>query len=376
MRMPRIYSCTELVSAFCSMVGFVLSFSARRVFRPKPVLAGLAWMVACGVGAAVLALARDTHAVAPYLAGAGALGWFVSMIFAMVPQHVTLAVTTGEIVPSWRAPERGAPVLGSWVVAGVDAPIGLVLRVGALRVGGGGLDGAGYSVVGAATRTVDCQVGCDTFEAICAAVGIRKGDVGPLVVPLLRNSQSTSGLLRTMAPWLLTMAVVFVLAIVAGQSNLLTTLHGQLVIVIATVLCIVVGITVMVVRSLRIRAPELELRVTPDALVLARFGGDPISHTPWSAVGAVRRRFIQSSRAGRYTMPLLVLTIEGHEPLRLGAWDHRLAWTGEVEKTWRGPCWIVGSAVWPRLTEELAQHRRLNPRDCGAENKTTTVSSG
>ncbi len=341
------------------MVGPVQSFSARRSSRPKLLLAGLAWLVVCGGGAAVLAFARDAPALAPYLVGAGGLGYVVAMIVAMIPQHVTLAVTAGELVPSWRPPERGSPVLGTWVVSGIDAPMGLVLRVGALRIGGDGLDGAGYSVVGAATRTVDCTVERDAFEAICAAVGLRKGDLGPVVVPLVRSSQSASGLLRTMAPWLLTMAVVSVLGVVAGQSDLMTTRTGQLVLTTVTLMIVVVGIAAMFIRSRRIRAPELELRVTPDALVLARCGGESISHTPWSAVLAERRRFTQTSRTGSYTMPLLVLTLEGHEPLRLGAWDTRLAWPGDIEKAWRGPRWIVGSAVWPRLIEELGRYRRL-----------------
>jgi hypothetical protein len=323
-------------------------------------LAGLAWLVACG-GAAALALVivTDAHSIALYFGGAGALGYFVSTIAAMVPQQVTLAVAAGEIVPSWRPEVRGTPELGSWVAAGIDAPMGLVLRVGALRIGGDGHDGAGYDVRGAATRTVDCHLGRDDFEALCAAVGIRKGELGPVVVALVRSTQSAGGALRMMAPWLLAMVAVLALSIVAGPSALVAGRTGQLALTIATAAIVVIGIAVMVLRSRRVRAPELELRVEPDALVLARPGGEPISRTPWGAVTTERRRFTQTSRAGSYTMPLLVLTLEGHEPLRLGAWDTRLAWPDGPAKARRGPKWIAGAAIWPRLVDELRRHHRL-----------------
>src|SRR3954468_22428179 len=137
-------------------------------------VAGLVWLVACG-GAAALVIVSDAPSIARYVGGAGALGYFVAMIVAMIPQQVTLAVAAGEIVPSWRAEVRGAPELGSWVAAGIDAPMGLVRRVGTRRIGGDGHYGAGYDIRGAATRTVDCHLGRDDFEALCAAVGIRKG---------------------------------------------------------------------------------------------------------------------------------------------------------------------------------------------------------
>ncbi|MEO8705596.1 MAG: hypothetical protein ABI867_36535 [Kofleriaceae bacterium] len=322
-------------------------------------IAGLLWMLGCGVGAAALALAGAT-AIAPYAIGAGVLGYFVSTIAAMIPQQVTLEVAVGEVAPSWRPAIHGAtPELGSWVVAGIDAPLGLVLRIGALRIGGEGHDGAGYDIRGAATRTVDCHVGKVDFEAMCAALGIRKGALGPVVVPLVRSSQSTSGVLRMMAPWLATIGLVSVLGIIAGETGWLDTANGQLGLTIATAAIVVAGIVVMVLRGRRVRAPELELRVTPDALVLARPGGEPISATPWPAVLTERRRFTQSSRAGSYTMPLLILTVEGHEPLRLGAWDTRLAWPDGPDKAWRGPKWIAGAAVWPRLIEALREHHRL-----------------
>jgi hypothetical protein len=322
-------------------------------------LVGLAWLVACGGGAAALVIVSDAHSIALYFGGAGALGYFASTVAALIPRQVTLAVAAGEIVPSWRPEVRGTPELGSWVAAGIDAPMGLVLRVGDLRIGGDGHDGAGYDIRGAATRTVDCHVGRDDFEALCAAVGIRKGELGPVIVALVRSTQSAGGALRMMAPWLLTIVAVSVLSIVAGRSALMETRTGQLGLTIAAAAIVVVGIAVMVLRSRRVRAPELELRVEPDALVLATPGGEPISRTPWSAVTTKRRRFTPTSRAGSYTMPLLVLTLEGHEPLRLGAWDTRLAWPDKPAKAWRGPKWVAGAAMWPRLVDELRRHHRL-----------------
>lgn len=322
-------------------------------------IAGLAWLLACGGAAAALAIVREAHSFAPYVGGAAAIGYFASAIAAMIPQQVTLAVTASEVVPSWRPAVHGTPALGYWVAAGVDAPMGLVLRVGDLRIGGAGHDGAGYELRGAATRAVDCQVDRDDFEALCTAVGIRKGEPGPLVVALVRSTQSMGGALRMISPWLLAIVAVSVVSTVAGQSARVWTRSGQLALMLAISAIVVTGIAVMVLRNRRVRAPELELHCEPDALVLARPGGEPISRTPWRAVMTERLRFTQTSRAGSYTMPLLVLTLEGHEPVRLGAWDPRLAWPDEPDRARRGPAWIAGAALWPRLVDELRRHQRL-----------------
>jgi hypothetical protein len=324
-------------------------------------IAGLAWMLGCGVIAGGLAVLADAASIAPYVAGAGALGYFISTIAAMIPQQVTLDVSPTVVTTSWRGAIEIAtpPQLGTWVVAGIDAPMGLVLRVGSLRIGGEGHDGAGYEVRGAPTRTVDCHLGKADFEALCVAIGIRKGELGPVVVPLVRSSQSAGGAVRMMAPWLLTMAGVSTLGVIAGETGVMETRDGRIALVAITVAIVVAGIAVMVVRGRRVRAPELELRVEADALVLARAGGDVIVRAPWATVTIERRRFTQSSRAGSYAMPLLVLTLEGHEPLRLGAWDTRLAWPDGPEKAWRGPKWLAGAAVWPRLIEALRAHGRL-----------------
>jgi hypothetical protein len=328
--------------------------------------AGLLFMVACGAGAVVAALG-DAPSLAPYIAGAGALGYFAATVAAMIPQSGTIAVDGDTVTASWRAPirMRDRPELASWVVAGLDAAMGLVVTIrgdgGTLRIGGDKHDGEGYVLAGSPRRTVDCHVDKGELDALLAALGVVRGTPGPLIVPLVRNGQSLAGVVRNMWPLLLPIAAFGIAAVILGNTEagerFAQSAEGRLTMAIASGAVAVIAIATMVIRSRRVRSPELELRFDDDALIVARAGGGE-TRVPWSAVTVEKLVHHSSSRYGTYAMPLLVLGLGDGRPLRIGTWDTTRAWPGTPAKTGRGPTWVVGTAKWPRFVDALARHGR------------------
>ncbi len=347
---------------FYNMSGPVPSFTARRSYRPRVMFAGLGVMLGFGALAVVLALADRTD-LAPYVAGAGALAYFISTIAAMIPQQVTIEIAGKTVTPSWRgAIEVDRVELGYWVVPGIDAASGLAVTIrgkgGALRIGGDKHDGEGYEL-GAPTRTVDCHLRADELDALVQLLGITRGEPGPLAIPLIRSSQSIVGIARGMAPWLITITVLGVLGIVVGNTawgqDMLATPDGQLVMALVCGGVALFGVVWMIVRSRRVRGAELELREEDDALIVD--DGKAPQRVPWKSIAIEKLTYSVSSRMGTFSMPLLVLTI-GDRKLRLGAWDTQLAWPGQPAKTWRAPHWLVGAAKWPKLLDLLKRHGR------------------
>lgn len=344
-------------------------FTARRSYRPKVMLAGLGFLVACGAIAAVVAL-NGSEEIAPYIAGAGGLGYFVSTIAAMIPQTVTLEVTGKTLAMSWRRPIEVERVeVGPWVVAGIDAASGLAVTVrgrgGALRIGGEKHAGEGYEL-GLPTRSVDCHLPQDAFDELVALLGVTKGEPGPLIVPLVRSSQSFAGVVRQMWPWLATIGLLGIMGIVVGNTawgeRVLATPEGQLGSAVISGGLALVGIAWMVLRGRRVRTPELELCEEDDALVIrerARGSRNGQQRVGWKDISIEKQTHSVSSRVGTYSMPVLILTVPDRKPLRLGAWDTQLAWPGHPAKTWRAPSWIVGAAQWPKLLDALKRHGRL-----------------
>jgi len=358
------------------------TFAARRSSRPLAIVAGLGFLLACGAAALALALAGHTD-LAPYLVGAGALGYFVSTIAAVLPQRVTLDVDGRRIATSWRGAIDVAEVrVGSWVTPGIDAQMGTVLhlrgRGGTLRVGGEGLDGDGYERTAPPSRTVDCDLPAADLERLLAMFDVRPGPAGPLAIPLVRNAHNVGGVMRTMAAWFAVMGMFAIGGAVLGNTELgervMRSPDGQIAIAVTTGGLAVLAIVWMVVRGRRVRMPELELRFEDDALVIARsstiaspgFAGarngldrsaEVIDRLPWTGLAIERLRYQVAARTGRFEMPVLVLG-GGSRPLRLGAWTTELAWDREVTagSTRRGPTWVVGATKWRRLLDALAAH--------------------
>ncbi len=326
-------------------------------------MAGLGCFLACAISGVALSFEFDRAEIVPWVVGVGALGFFIASLYAMVPAQVAIAIDGKIVTPSWRraiTAERIA--VGNWVLPGIGAATGLAVTIrgpgGTLRIGGEAHDGEGYTL-GAPTRTIDCQLPKQDFEDLLAALGIARGPSGPLAVPLLRSTQSFGGIVRGMAPWLVTITVIgaFNLVVGAWGEAVLASPDGQLVIGAICGGVAIFGIGWMIVRGRRIRTPELELREEPDALVLHDMRGGS-SRADWKAIAIEKLIHSVSSRAGTFSMPVLVLTMPDRK-LRLGAWDTQLAWPGQPAKTWRAPTWIVGAAKWPKLLDALKRHGRL-----------------
>lgn len=356
---------SDMEGIFYNMSGTVPRFTARRSYRPRAMLAGLGFMVLCVAIAAALALSGSGE-IAPYVAGAGALAYFVSAIVAMIPQAVTLEIVGTSVTPSWRRPIEVERVeVGAWVLAGVDAASGVVAtmrgRGGALRIGGEKHAGDGYRL-GAPSRSVDCQLPAQAFDELALLLGVARGEPGPLVVPLVRSSQSFAGVVRQMAPWLATIMLLGILGLVVGNTawgeQLMASPDGQLGMAIVSGGLALLGIGWMIVRGRRIRSPELELCEEPEVLVIRDRRG-AAQRVPWREIAIEKQTHSVSSRVGTFSMPVLILTVPDRKPLRLGAWDTQLAWPGAPAKTWRAPSWVVGSAQWPAFLDALKRHGRL-----------------
>lgn len=358
---------SDIEGVFYNMTDTVPRFAARRSYRPGAMQAGLGFFLVCAVSAVALSFELDRAEVVPWLAGIGAVGFFIASLYAMVPQQVTIAIAGKTVTPSWRTAIAAERIeLGNWVLAGIGAATGLVVTVrgpgGTLRIGGEGHDGEGYPL-GAPVTTVDCQLPKQDFEELVTALGIERGPSGPLAVPLIRHTQSFVGLVRGMAPWLVTISVLGVFGIVVGNTAwgeaMLRSPDGQLVMVAVCGGVAVFGVGWMIVRGRRVRLPELELRDERDALIIHDTRRDTQERAAWNTITVEKRTHSVSSRVGSYSMPVLVLTIPDRKPLRLGAWDTTLAWQGEPAKTWRAPTWIVGAAKWPKLLDLLKRRSRL-----------------
>ncbi|MBA2544207.1 MAG: hypothetical protein H0V17_31475 [Deltaproteobacteria bacterium] len=323
-------------------------------------------MLACLAVSAVLATGEGAS-IAPYVAGAGALVYFIATIAAMIPQTVTFEIAGTTVTPSWRGPISGASIeVGSWVAPGVDASIGLAVYVrgagGTLRIGLDGHDGEGYAMRGKPTRVVDCTLPKTEAADLLAAFGIERGPAGPLAIPLLRSTQSFGGVARGMAPWLISITLLGVFGIVVGNTEwgeqMLKSPHGQLVMVIVCGGLALAGVVMMIVRGRRVKTPELELRFDDDALRITDVRRGTATQVPWSSVTIEKLKYSVSSRMGTFSMPLMVLGL-GDRTLRIGAWDTGLAWPGAPASTWRAPHWLVGAAKWPKLVDALKRHNRM-----------------
>jgi hypothetical protein len=343
-----------------STISGVPRFVARRSYRPRAMAAGLLWLAVIGGGTVVLAATTQGDLPYGWLAGAGVLGYLIATFAAMIPQDVTLDVSRDEVIPSWRPPARVHEVrLGLWVVAGIDAAMGVVAHVGKLKIGGEQHGGDGYSLDGPAVRSVDCQLPAADFDALVAALGVARGTAGPLVIPLVASTQSAGGVFRMMLPWLATMAVAGAFGLIVGTvgESLTATPAGTIVIGGVTAAIVVGGLALTIVRSIRVRRPDRELRVLEHDLVLAKVGGDELVRVGWASVGVEAWNHRFGTGAGRFELPVLELALDGVR-LRIGAWDQRLAWP-EGTRRGRGPRWLVGAPQWPRLVEKLKKHGRM-----------------
>jgi hypothetical protein len=358
---------SDIEGIFYNMSGAMPRFAARRSYRPRAMFAGLGFMLVCVAISVGLGASNEYVEMAPYVAGAGALAYFVATIVAMIPQAVTIEIKGTAVRPSWR-PEitRERVVLSNLVAAGVDAAMGVAVEIsgpgGRVRIGANGHDGEGYALGGKPLRSVDCHVDKGQLEALLRSLAIEKGPPGPLVIPLVRSGQSFGAIARGMGPILIAIAAMSLFGLVLANTRwgdeLMKSETGRLVVPIVCTVLAIGAVVAMIVRRRRVRRPEVELRFDREALIIADPDRDRTTRVPWRDVTIEKLTYKVSSRVGTFSMPVLVVTVPERK-LRIGAWDTALAWPGQPANTWRAPTWVVGAAIWPKLLDVLKRNSRL-----------------
>jgi hypothetical protein len=319
-------------------------------------LAGGAAMVAYAESRHSSAFARDAILV---LSIAGLVAGFA---IAFWPLQVALEADRGRLVVGKHEIREPRVEVGNWVIPGADVSLGVVAHVrgdgGAIAVGARGHMGDGLVFRARPVRVVDVQVAPNQLDQLLAALGIelaRATPGSPLVVPLVRSSQNARGVLRMMTPWMLTILVITVGSIAVASSSF--GLAHTNVMVLGIVVVVATGLTWTIVRAMRVREPDFELRVGERGLGLARPFGDEVSHTPWSEVRAERRSYRPSDWIGR-PLPIIVLGLADRR-IRIGCWSPEHAWSDDVARA-RAPAWLVGDAPWQRFVEALRDHRVID----------------
>jgi hypothetical protein len=348
-----------------------MDVTGTRAWRPAVFVAGLIWLA---LGGAVIAGMAVSHAVAvanlPYLAGAATVVWFGFVLASLRSTRVSLHLDGHELTMSWRQPltlDPGAARLGRWVLPHFDSPVGIFIelhgRGRTVRIGARDHDGDGYALAAPPRRNVDAAVSAHDLGTLLDGLQIARDAPGPLVVELVRSSQTIGGLFRTLRPWIITIAITvtygLTLAFTGLGERLTREPYGGAVMAGTTMAIAVIGLVATVRGATRVKRPALALRVCDDELVLERSSGDVLVRAPWQDVGVDPRIHHDWSPRGRWTIPVLVLRVGDHRALTLGVADQRCAWPGKVTRAWRSPRFLVGPVQWKGLVAALNRHRRL-----------------
>jgi hypothetical protein len=213
-------------------------------------------------------------------------------------------------------------------------------------------------------RSVDCQISASDLDALIGALGIaRREGSGPRVFELVRSSQTASGVLGMIGPWLATIAILgvggAVLGVTGAGEGAMASPNGRFAIGAVSVGVVVIGLVATVVRAARPRVPELALHIAPDRLVLRRRDGRELASAPWSSVRATAQRYLVRSRGGSLDLAVLELAIGDARRLVIACWQGAHAWAGDVPRRRRAPRYLVGSPHWPQLVDELARRGAL-----------------
>jgi hypothetical protein len=354
----------------------VATYGGTRRRRPRLLALAFVVLAAAIVGGAIVGvtLRARGEAMLPVIGLGGMALFYALMIGSMLPRKAAITIEGGAVQVSWRQrPLRVARIeVGRWVMPAIDTATGMLLELvgddGArLRIGGSDHDGRGYPR-GAGVRAVDVAVTAGDFDAIARELGVARRDPRELRMALVRSSQSAGGVLGMMAPWLLTIAALSVLGVGLGMSGLGERLqaspHGMVIIGAGTMAVIAIGIGATVTRSLRVRAPGLELVADDGGLVLIEPGRPgaadmdrEVARAPWPAVRAAMRAYVVRMKGSTWTMPALELAIGDHA-LVCAAWAHT-AWPGEVARLRRAPRWLAGAPQWSAMVAALQARGRL-----------------
>lgn len=347
-------------------------FEGKR--RPRGAIAlGVAWLVAMAAVIASLVASRGGAAIGwlPYLGIAGVGGLMISVVVAAVPRDATLDLEGASVRPSWRdaLTNDAPPILGRLVMAGLDTPVGVVVYLGRpgarITVGCLGHAGTGLAITGPPVRTADFELGRADFARFLAQVAPARVERDHVVIGLVPSSQTARGLVGTMGPWLVTIAVASGFGLVVGATGLdeqlMARQDGVFVMGGITAAIVLTGLVWTIVHNHRIKRPTRELRLDPRGVIAVRTDAAApveLARASWAALTAAPRRHVVRGRGMAMTIPALALTL-GEVELVVAAWDPTQAWPNEVAKTRRSPPWLVGTTEWSVLVAALRAHGRL-----------------
>lgn len=335
------------------------------------VVASLA--VVAGFATVSAALPRAMYSVVvPVLVVAGLGGYGVVLSRMLRSRKVILDIDRDQLVVDegrGGAFPLASAVLGPWRQPGLGVIAGTVLHlVGSRRLRIGGRDHQASRALlldAPPEEDVDLYLPAADFEALLAclpsaALGVRAGVVeasataAPALLrcPLLANPSSARSVLGMMAPWFGTMALTMLLSAVFGALGVFDKPGGQIVVLPITLVILVGGIVVTMVRAQR-RAPALQIEVDGRELrLLDPKTGRILSAALLGGVIVTRGMHRMLTRSGSFEYPLLVIRIPGRAELTVGVYDGRFAWGGGARYL-SAPRYIVGPPDWHTLVDRL-----------------------
>jgi hypothetical protein len=321
-------------------------------------------VVVIGLGCALLrpvvpASALGAFAVVAFL-GASAVFYAVVLRTRVVPLEVDgdrLFVDDGR---GGSFPVLGVR-LGPWRAAtGVVCGSALLFSDGPRAYRIGGLDhrsSVPRHLEGPVVDDVEVSLPQERFAELLARVGaaprVGDGERSPSVRVRLAPNPSAPGVaVGNMLPWIGTIALVVVMGVAFSAIGLYEWQYGQYLGLSLTVIVIIGGLVLTIVRSRR-RGTGLELELDDGALyVLDTRRGGVVASAPYGALGRARGVWNLRVRGFVGDYPAVVLTVPGYGEVSVCVQDPRFLWYGGAPPV-AAPRFLVGAPDWTALVERL-----------------------
>ncbi|MEV4319892.1 hypothetical protein [Actinocrispum sp. NPDC049592] len=299
--------------------------------------------------------------------------WVTVVIANITRSGVATLGPGGELGLSWL----GGPVVvgggvtfGRWVeVAPLHTMKGMIAFIPyghrTVKIGGLDHDGLGYRLDVPSSTKCDFWLDRADFDRLLAHLNQHPDPVlaAEPVVDLIGNTQRPRGLLRMMAPWLITIAVLSGFGVFLGLSGLGdqidVTPRGRFILASVTVVVVLLGILWTALSARGAPSDVVLLHLRPEGVVLTGPSWRPgeLARADWTAVSATIHTKSIASRYGRSTMAVLDLRIAGHKPLLIGAWTAKPP--KHATPTRHNARYMIGTGQWQTLLTTLRRHHRV-----------------
>ncbi len=307
------------------------------------------------------------------LIGAPVFFW-VTVVVANIPRSgVAQLGPAGELGLSWLSRPTvigGGVSFGRWVeVAPLHTMKGMIAFVPyghrTVRIGGLDHDGLGYRLDVPSSTKCDFWLDRADFDRLLAHLDQRPDPVlaAEPVVDLIGNTQRPRGLLRMMAPWLITIAVLSGFGVFLGLTGLgdqiEATPESRVILASVTVVVVLLGIVWTALAARGAPSDVVLLHLLPGEVVLTGPPWRPgeLARADWAAVSAAVHTKTIASRYGRSSMAVLELRIAQQKPLLIGAWTAKPP--KQATPTRHNARYMIGNAQWGTLLTALRRHHCL-----------------